>query len=361
MTDFTTSSGNVVTKFDAKLMREYVRGNAFGKFMGKMGTKSPITIKEDSSGKIISIPLTTKLTGAGVTGSATLRGNEEAISNYSDVFTPTYHRNAVSFDKEELDKPAFDIRAEARPMLTDWGMELIRDEIIQACAAVHNAGVYSNFSAASEALKDSWSTANVDRVLYGAARANHSGDVSADLAKVDSTNDTASKAILGIAKRMASTSSAKIRPFKTMDTSYDMYIWFVGTNAYRDIYNSAEVQGDLQNAGARAASNALFSPGDLMFDNVIVREVPEITEQLTNSVDFVTAGNGGIPVEPTFLMGAEAIGYALSRRPTTVAETFDYEFKPGVAVEMKHHIKKMVFNDLQHGMVTVFVSGVADA
>lgn len=361
MANTTTTSGNVVTRYDAELFREYVRGSGFKPYIGTALT-SPIVIKEEQGGKKISIPFVTKLKGSGVTGSTTLRGNGEAIGNYADELNPTYKRHAVEFDKEELEKPAFDMRKEAKPLLMDWGMELVRDEIVLALAAVYNGTTYAEFGDASEAVKDTWSINNSDRILYGAAKSNHSGDVSADLAKVDAADDKLSRDVIGVAKRMAQNTSQKIRPWRTKDSVYDQYVMFVGSRGYRDLYNDTTVVGNLQNAMQRAKDNPLFMPGDLMFDNVLVREIPEITTLLTDSDALSTAGAAGIAVEPCFLVGAGAIGFALSRRPRTIEDNdYDYKFQPGVAVEMKHHIKKLFWNDKQNGVVTVFVSGVADA
>lgn len=355
------NSGNVVTKYDAKLFREFVRENMFSPFMGTELTQ-PIVIKEDRDGKIVSIPFVTKLSGNGVTGSQTLRGNGEQIGNYAFELRPTYKRNAVEFDKEQLEKPAFDMRTEARPLLRDWGLELIRDEIVQALCAVSNGSDYANWADSDASLRNAWAAANSDRILFGSAKSNYSGVVATDLAKVDASNDKLDRDIIGIAKRMAMTASPRIRPWKTMGGGYEQYVMFVGTRAYRDLYNNTTVVGNLQSAMQRAKDNPLFQPGDLMFDNVLVREIPEITTLLTDSADFVTAGNGGQPVEPCFLVGAQAIGYGLARRPTTIADDqWDYGFQPGVAIEMKHDIRKMMYNNKQHGVVTVFVDGTADA
>lgn len=361
MSNTTTAAANIVTIYDSKLFREYVRGNGFAGYIGT-SSESPIVIKEEGGSKIISIPFVTKLKGAGVTGSETLRGNGEAIGNFAHTLTPTYHRHSVEFDKEELDKPAFDMRTEAKPLLMNWGMELIRDRIIQAFASVSDGTTSADFGDASEGLKDTWAANNSDRIIFGADIANFSGDVSVDLAKVDSAADTLTKTLIGKAKRQAQNTEQKIRPFKVKDTVYDMYVMFVGSRAYRDLYNSALVQSDLQNAMQRAESNPLFMPGDLMFDNVLIREIPEITTDLTQSAALVSAGAAGIPVEPCFLVGAQALGYAISSRPRTIEDNlYDFQFQPAVAVEMKHDIDKLMYNDKQHGMVTVFVSGTPDA
>ena len=361
MANTTISSGNVATRFDSEFFREYVRAQRFSDITGT-GMNMPICIKEERGGKKISIPFVTRLDGNGVTGSSTLRGNGEAIGNYADELTPTYYRHAVEFDKEEAEKPEFDIRSAARPLLMDWGMELTRDQVIQALAAVDNGTTYANFGDASEAVKDAWSVNNSDRILYGTAKSNYSGDVSVDLAKVDATNDKLDLDIVGIAKRMAQTADPKIRPWKPGPQNYEQYMMLVGSRAYRDFFNDSTVQSQLQNARERALGNPLFMPGDLMFDNVLIREIPEITTLLTDSAALSTAGNGSQPVEPCFLVGAQAVGWALSRRARTIVDNdYDYNFQPGVAVEMKHHIKKLMFNDKQHGVVTVFVDGTADA
>lgn len=361
MANTTIDSGNVATRFDSKFFREYVRNQRFAPFTGT-GMNMPFCIKEESGGKKISMPLVTKLTGNGVSGSSTLRGNGENIGNYAWELTPTYKRHAVEFDKEEAEKPEFDIRSAARPLLMDWAMEETRDDMIQALAAVYDGTTYANFGDASEAVKDTWSSNNSDRVLYGAAKSNYSGDVSVDLAKVDSTTDKLDIDIIGIAKRMAQTADHAIRPWKPGPNNYEQFVMFVGSRAYRDLYNNATVQANFQNARERAQSNPLYQPGDLMFDNVMIREIPEITTVLTDSAALSTAGNSSIAVEPCFLVGAQALGWGLSRRPRTIVDNdYDYQFQPGVAVEYKHDIKKMFFNDKQHGVVTVFVSGVADS
>ena len=92
MTNSTVNSGNVVTKFQKKVNREYVRGGRFGPHIGKT-ENAIIQVKQDL--KKVSIPLIAKLSGDGVTGSSTLAGNEETLANFAYELTPTYHRNAV--------------------------------------------------------------------------------------------------------------------------------------------------------------------------------------------------------------------------------------------------------------------------
>jgi hypothetical protein len=359
MANTAVNSQNVVTRFLSDYFREYVRNNQFSRYTGT-SPMMPIVIKEGR--QKISIPLVTRLKGQGVSGSTRLRGNGEQIGNYAHELKPTYYRWAAEFDREELEKPNIDLMNAARPLLMDWSMELTRNHIIQAMAAVFDGTTYSNYANASEAVKDAWLANNSDRVLFGSARSNNAAnDHSAALANIDASADTLTMGVVSLAKRMAKTADPRIRPVRVKDTA-EFHVMFVGSRAYRDFFNSTGYQANLQMAMERGKSNPLFQPGDLFHDNTLIREVPEITTLLTESPAFATAGNGGIPVEPCFLCGAQAIGFGLGQRPRIIIDKKDdYEFQPGVAVELKHDIQKLFFNNKQNGMVTVYVAGVPDA
>lgn len=358
MANTQTHADNVVTRWLSEFFREYLRNNRFSRYMGT-GVNNPIVIKEGR--QKVSIPLVTRLKGDGVTGSQTLRGNGESIGNYAYELTPSYYRHAVEFDREEMEKPNIDLMRAARPLLMDWAMELTRDHIIQAFAAVYDGTTYANLGDATEAVKDTWSSNNDDRILYGAAKSNHSGDVSADLAKVDATNDKLSTDIIGIAKRMAQNADPHIRPIRTREDE-EMFILFTGTRAFRDIKADSDMVNANRDARERGTNNPLFRGGDLLWDNVIIREIPEITTLLTDSAALSTAGASSAPVEPCFLCGAQALGFGMGQRPRTIVDRdFDYGFQPGVAAELKHDIDKLFYNNVQHGLVTVFVNGTADS
>ena len=74
-----------------------------------------------------------------------------------------------------------------------------------------------------------------------------------------------------------------------------------------------------------------------------------------------TAGDGNTRVGVGFLCGAQALSYGLGKVPRLHRKKEDdYNFDKGMAVELKHEIKKSMFNEKQHGMVTVFYSAVQD-
>lgn len=361
MANTTTASANVVTKFLSDFFKEYVRENLFSPYTGT-STNNPIVIKEGR--QIVSIPLVSKLSGNGVSGSGTLDGNEEILSNYAHTLTPTYYRNAVRMSAEEREKPAIDLMRGAREMLMAWGMEKVRDDIIVAMGSMNDgAGTTVDFKNSSataiNTTGDTWLTNNADRVLFGNDTANLSaGDLSASLGNIVAA--TAADQMTGdgirLMRKIARTADPIIRPIR-IKGGVEVYVAFCGSHAFLKLKEDLETLHS--NAGVRGEGNPLFMPGDLYWDNVIIREVPEITTQLVGSGSYLsTANSTSGKVEPVFFCGAQALGYGLGQRPNLIVDNDkDYKFQPGVAVELKHDIDKMIFNSKDHGIVTAFVAG----
>lgn len=370
MANTTVASELVVKKFLSDFFKEFVRGNRFSRYTGT-GSNNVITIKEGR--KLIEVPLVNRLSGTGVSGSATLRGNGEALPNHGMTLTPTYHRNAVEADKEELEKPNIDIMRAARSSLLDWSMEKIRDDTIEALGAIHDGTTYYNYGDAPLAADyNQWASNNDDRVIYGSAASNFSGVHATDLAKVDTTDDKLKASDISLMKRMAKNARPRIRPMK-MQEEEEVFITFV------DSFNFANLKTNLgtfhSNAMPRNRSNPLWRDGDLEYDGVIIREIPEIGDFIDSAFgsdwsSLATAGGGTTRVSPAFFCGAQAVGYGLGQRPRIIVDRLtDYEFQPGTAVELKHDIKKAFFDDnpsgtssqhVQHGMVTGFYSAAKD-
>jgi len=366
MANTSTASELVVTKFLSDFFKEYIRENRFSKYTGT-GVNNIINIKEGR--KIIEVPLVTRLKGNGVSGSSTLRGNGEAIGNYGHALTPTYYRHAVEFDKEEMEKPAIDLMGAARPLLMDWAKELTRDHIIDAMMAIHNGTSYFEYKDATEAQCDSWLQNNADRVLFGALKSNAgtagSEDHSAGVVACDTTADLLTRSIISIAKRMAKTADPHIRPIKTKDDE-EWYVMFCDPYAFKAL--KSDLASENASARPRNMNNPIWTDGDLVYDGVICREVPEIADAVdyldgsNTTVNLLTGGASSARVAPNFLCGAQALGFGLGQRPRVIVDRdYDYGFQPGVATECKHDIDKMFFNNKQHGMVTVYTATVKDA
>jgi len=360
MANTTATSNLQFIRFLDNFFVEYVRKNRLSPYSGE-GMDNPIHIQMGRQ-PTIRFPLLTRLTGTGVSGASTLRGNGEQALNYSWDVNPTYYRHSVEFTKEDLEQPNFDMLAAARPLLLDWAMAKTRDDEIQALAAVYNGTTYANLDDATEANKDAWLVANADRQIFGAS-AGSGTDHSADLAQIDSTNDTFTAARVSDLRRLAEDADPHIRPIRTDDGS-EVFVAFAGSIAFRDL--KSNLQTILSNADVRGMKmtrngNTLANDGDLLWDGVIIRKVPEITSLLAGTgKSLAGVGASSINVDPVFLCGAQALLWGLGQKPQIRTDMdYDYQFQPGVAIELKHDIQKAFFNSIQHGVVTGYFSGAA--
>lgn len=375
MTMSTIASDNVVTKFKKDVIREFVRGGRFEPYTGT-STDSIIQVNRDL--KKQSIPLIGKVSGNGVTGSTTLTGNEAALSNYAYELTPTHYRNAVKIDDEENEKSEFDLYTEARPALMNWAMELKRDQIIQAMGGVEAGGVYYNYGDASAANLDTWNTNNQDRILYGASKSNlTAGDHTTSLATIDTSADKLSASRISLLKRMAEAASPLIRPVMVKGDE-PWFVFFCDSYGFRDLQVDTTIAQANREARARGLDNPIFTGADLLYDGVIIKKVPDINKFIdgdgtgsafdgvwgANSTadSLATGGNSSSRVGVGFLCGAQALGLGLGKMPRfSLSKEDDYGFQRGVAVTLKHDIKKTFFNNKQHGMITHFYSAPVDS
>jgi hypothetical protein len=382
----TVSSGNQVTDFQKKTNKEYVRDGRFGPYIG---ASENAIIQTNKNIRKKSIPLIGKLKGQGVRGSSQLVGNEEALSNYDFTFEPTHIRNGVLVDNEENEKSEFDLYSEAKGQLQPWLMETKRDQIIQALGAVEANGTYYNYggseasgakgsSAASAANIDTWQAANTDRVLYGSAKSNlTSGDHTTSLGTIDTTNDKLTPAVISLLKRMAQQANPLIRPVM-MKGDEPYFVYFTGMYGFRDLRDSTVMQNALREAMPRMKENTLFSGGDLYWDGVIIKEVPDFDKFIdesngdglwdgvwgANAVgdSLLTGGASSSRVGFGALCGAQAVCFGRGKNASFAKrKEDDYGHANGVAITAKHDIKKTFYNGKQHGMITHFYSAAIDA
>jgi len=347
----TVQTANKVQQWDAKFFSEYVRQNRFKRYMGT-GTDKIIVVKKDltkKKGDAITIPLVTRLNGAGVTGNGLLEGNEEAIDNYGHKITVTTRRNAVAITDEEEQKSPFVMRDAAKPLLKDWCMEKTRDDIITALGSIDGTA----YGSAAEAAKDAWLVNNSDRVLFGDALGNGGyTDHSADLATVTAAM-TLNADALRLLSDIAKTASPSIRPVRVSEDE-EYYVLFVDSRCMRDLRADTEIKQAQREAWTRGKDNPLFRGGDIVYGNVIVREIPEIAS-------LGGVGNTGAVLSPVYLCGAQAVGAAWAKMPKSTTEVRDYGFVHGVGIQENLGIEKLVYNDKQHGVVTGYFAAAANS
>jgi|GEM_PF-316096 len=361
----TIQSNNKLIQFTKEINREFVRKNMFDPYMGE-GLNAIIRkrFEHKNGGEQMNIPLVTKLNGIGKS-TGVLAGAEERIDNYGMRVYVDWWRHAVVTTKAENQKDSADIFGEAKPLLSDRAMELFRDELIQAMMAFPTESAPTNLGTdegqrvnglpfdvtfptyTSTTTFNKYVADNIDRIVFGNALSNgYSTTAIASatsalsvIASVKLTSTT-----ISLMKRRAELCSPKIRPYKT-DDGYEYYVLFAGSNAFRDARSDTVIYTANKDARAREGggmnNNPLFQDGDLVWDGVIVRKVPEISSFVTNTWTSLQAINSG-RIEPVFLCGQQAAvaAYAQMIKPTFRKED-DYGFIEGVGVETCYGVSKM--------------------
>ncbi|CAB3713060.1 hypothetical protein CEY09_30465 [Achromobacter marplatensis] len=365
MAETTARAGLTPQIWDSEYFEEYVRENRYRRFMGT-GESSIFRTKEDLSrkpGDRVTFAAVRTI-GGGVRGNTVLEGNEAELDMRSMTVAVTPRRNAVVMTEWDEQKSAIDIRQAARGALKQWSLDSMRDDITAALKFIPNAaGIMVPYEQATEAEKDAFLAANADRVLFGAAKSNNAGnDWSASLANIDNTADKLTPQLISLAKRMAQTATPHIRPTRTTEDQ-EWFVMFANALSFRDLQNAPEMTQANRDARERnVRTNPLFTGGDLVWDGVIIREVPEIGV-------IPGVGAGGIDVGFNFLCGAGALGLAWAQRTRSTTDVRDYGFRHGVGIQEIRGIEKLMFGTgledrqtlVQNGVVSVLTAAVADA
>ena len=359
-------AGLVPKAWSDRFFVEYVRKSQFARYMGT-GMSSMIQVREDltrKNGDTVVFASVRRLVGAGVTGNQVLEGNEELLNARSLGLPVGVIRHAVAVSECDEQKSIIDLLDAARDALQVWALEKMRADVILSLTAMTADGdTQIPYASATAGQRNTWLVNNSDRVLFGASTANAvSGVMATALATVDATNDKLSAAVVSLAKRKAKNANPRIRPITVKDDQ-EWFIMFADSYAFRDLQMDQVIVNSRQYAAARGEDNPLFTGGDIIWDGVIVKEIPELTQ-------ISGVGASGINVGTALLCGAQALGVAWAQRTKTTTNVRDYGFFTGVGVSEIRGIGKLRFGTdasvdgtapKDAGMLTVFVSLVADA
>lgn len=361
MTDTTISTANRVKQWDDTAFKEYVRSNRFKRYMGK-GENSIIQVQNDltkKKGDAITIPLLGALDASSGPndGSTTLVGFEKDLPNDGHKITIGVVRDATVVNMEEEQASPIAIRDAGKVALKQLAMRYLRNAIIEALGSVHGTA----YSAATATVKNQWTVANADRVLFGDDVANYSATHATGLNNV-TAGMTLSRAIVSKLKRIAqnavNVNGDGIRPHSYGEDE-ETFVLFVGTNSFRDLKEDmTTVHTD---AEKRGKENPLFTgTTSLYWDGVVIREIPEIDS-------FNNTATTPIPVAPIYLCGAQALGVAWAQTlKTTLRKEDDYGFKHGVGFMEMRGVEKILYGQgttsaVDWSVATGFVSSPADA
>lgn len=350
--------------WDDQFFVDYVRSSRYKRYMGTADTDM-FQVKEELTrkrGDSVTFALVNELTGAGVTGSATLKGNEERLNSRSHKLTVDVLRHAVAVDDWDEQKSVIDLRMAAQSQLRQWASTKLRDACTNALGQIDGV----NYTASTATQRNTWTANNVDRVLFGSTIANYNATFATAIGGL-SAGEQCSPLALSLMKRMAQSASPKIKPIYVKEMDQEWYVVFVNSLSWRDLTEDNPTTNVLtlanRDARIRGVDNPLFTGDSLVWDGMIIREIPEIAPLGDVS------GSGGARIAPVYLCGAQAVGMAWAQRTKSTTDTTDYEFLHGVGVQEIRRIEKLRFGtaagaDLttpkDHGIVTGFFAAAAD-
>lgn len=350
--------------WDDEFFRDYVRSSRYKRYMGT-DEASIIQVKEDltkKAGDRVTYALVNELTGNGVTGNSTLKGNEERLNSRSHAVTVNVLRHAVVVDDWDVQKSVIDLRNAARVQIREWAMKQLRDSITSALGQIDGTA----FSSATNANRDTWYGNNLDRLVIGTGAAAAQGTFASAISAISTTHQLTPNT-LSLLKRLAQAASPKIKPVYVKEMDQEWYVAFVGPRAWRDLTEDNPTTNVLtlanRDARVRGVDNPLFTGDSLVWDGMILREIPEIAA-LPSAVASL-----GVAIEPVYLCGAQAIGLAWAQRTKSTTDVDDYEFLHGVGVQEIRGIEKLRFGTAagadtttpkDHGIATAFVAAAAD-
>src|SRR6187399_1652068 len=300
---------------------EYLRENQFSPYFGT-SMDAMIQLQTDLTrkpGDSVVFPTVRNLVGAGVTGNTVLEGNEEILNARSLKVAVSVIRHAVAVSQWDEQKSVIDLLQAGRQVLKNWAANKLRADIITSLGAITADGdVQLTYAAASAAQRNTWLTNNADRVLFGATKSNAVSNIYATaLTTIDNTADKLTAAQLTLAKRIARTANPKIRPIRVSGDE-EWYVVFVPSLPFRDLMQDPTIVNSLQYAWDRGRDNPLFTAGDILWNGMIIREIPELPV-----IADVGAG-AAVDVGASYLCGAQAIGIAWAQRTKAITNERDY-------------------------------------
>ncbi len=351
-TDYGVNNPLAVKLWSRKLIRESLKRTYASKFMGKTAS-SIIHIKDETSksaGDRVTCGLRMQLSGAGIQGDATLEGNEEALSTYTDNIFIDQLRHAVrSGGAMSEQRVPFSVRAEAMDGLADWWADRIDTWFMNQIAG--NTGQTDQKYTGLQATIAPSTTSGNTRHLFSDGTHTTEGSLS--------TTDTFQLSFIDRAVTTAKTSTPLIRPIK--QGGEDFYVMFLhpyqvhalrtDATANRITWYDAQ-KARIQGGQTGESTNPIFSGALGVYNGVILHESTRVPSVTTN-------------VRRAVLCGAQAAIMAFGQNqkesdtPNWHEELFDYGNQLGVAGGMIAGLKKAVFNSIDFGTIVVSTRAVA--
>ena len=345
-THYGVNDPEAVKLWSRRLAREALKSTYVFKFLGE-GSDNLFQIKPETSqgaGDRVRMTLRMQLNGAGILGDATLEGNEEALSTYTDDLLINQQRHAVkSAGKMSEQRIPWSVREEAMTGLKDWWAERFDTTFFnQLCG---NTAVTDDRLTGHNAVIAPSAT----RIVRPTGMTTDQG-TNADASKIF-TLDLIDKAV-----EKAKTASPLIRPLMINgERHYVLFLHTYQVTSLRTNTTTGQWQ-DIQKAammGGQVSKNPIFTGALGTYNNVILHESTRVTTGVHS-----TSGAAQTSVRRAVLCGAQAgclaFGKGHSAKQYAWKEKmFDYDNQLGVSAGCIFGMKKTVYNSVDFGTIVI--------
>jgi N4-gp56 family major capsid protein len=353
-TSYGVNAPEAVKLWSRKLAREALKKTYARRFMGT-GSNSLIQVKNETSkqaGDRVRITLRMQLSGDGVAGDATLEGNEEALTTYTDdVVINQLRHGVISEGKMTEQRIPFSIRDEGMQGLSDWWADRYDQWFFNHLCGYTPA----NTEAAGSGLKFTGHnavTAPTRQVWSESGTTTDEG--------LDSTGDTFSLSVIDAAVERAKTGTPPIRPVMVDGQPY--YVVFLHPYQVTDLRANGTQWDSIQKAamqGGKISDNPIFTGALGLYNGCVLHESTRVTTGVNSSTgaDIAT-------VRRALLCGAQsaAISFGQGHSQSSYSwfeQLFDYGNKLGVKCGCICGIKKLVWNSQDFATVVMSTYAVA--
>ena len=293
-----------------------------------MGAKGKTKTRNGDKITFALIPRLDVDTYTGVTSGQTLKGKEVALQWYNQDLELERYRQAVSAGQPmDWARASFDMPAESRIALLNWGSEKIDKLCFTALNASPTKFIYSASGTPTGTTTEATAKAGI------------------------TTTDLLTPKMVSIIRTWAKTGGGRtnwpIRPVKV--NGRDHYVLLVHPDVLFDWKDNSTVQQAYREALARGGDNPLFQTASYIWDDVIIHE----SEHVTVGTD---GGGASVPYAKCHLLGAQALQVGFGERPSIVEDSEDYEEDWFYAWRMTMKVQKAKFNSLDYGALCIYVA-----
>jgi N4-gp56 family major capsid protein len=309
----------IPTLWSLKVYEEAKAKMFWNRFAGPEGSGMPVIIKSEllrEAGDTINISQLANLSGTGVSGESTLRGNEEKLTIRQVTTSPEWYRHAVADTRKARKQINQNFRMKAQGALSYWMAKLMDSSMWTAARVVTAAGFESTIA----------------DVIY----ANNATSVD--------TIDTADTfGVEEIRKCSAVLAGKNIDKISTpgMPAGEGYYIMFIHPFQAYSLKSDSEWISNHQNASIRGAGNPLFTGALGEIDGVIVHATTQCSV-------VANAASPSVDTARAVMVGQEALCRGVNEDIIWSEQYDDYDFVQGIGVSAAFEDKILSVNALVH-------------